>query len=1652
MTDSNLNIDKDNILSKQIDADDSLSDIKFDKLEPLSKFNIQTEGFLNFNANLNTENIINDFFIKDDELDAYIDDTIDPTKATFNALSVDKPIGAEEKITDLKPVLNFLSLHNFIKEKDFKRPSDIRLINDLLLEHTGYSWNQFNSNLIPRDVIESNEFQEGLLKIRTHYENDGFVIEDLEASNESELLKLTKGLGVEIGTGLLADALLAPLLPYGPPGWIVYGVSQFVIGLNANIQAQKIRIGKEATIGTDWINWNEAIAAGFVQMVPLGVTAKGWKGIRNSAIFGSSLAVTETGIRDLLGDDVGRDEYLLSIGVGGALGAGFKGTFEGLEGIFKKFKGNNNVDLNKLLTKEDKDLLIKSNNELKEINTKQIEAEGGDVKKLENDFKTQIEQQQQQQQQPQGNTKKNQDLGDLNLPDTRGKNVFYHGASQEFTLNESDTFGRAIQNLYGDGLYVTDDLVTSFKYRNKNKIKGQETEGIVYEIIEKQPVKFFDLDAPATPERIDQLRKIFDVDNYDSVDIIDRALDELGPNPSIGQIYNEIKLISDANELSASTTADLLSSFTELLQREGYGGFTHQGGNLAGGGERLHQVKIYFDPTNQIDIKQIDLDQFKTNTSNQKIETTLKNQGLGDSGKTPNQFSDRGIKSENLGLIEELIRLKKLKNEQGTSPVKTKYAMQLAGLKLFDDQVVDLSKTTRIKEYAQIYATINDIVPSEDLTVALTQALVLATDEVVNANTRFINALNSKDIARIEKTIDDLNKAFDQVNDWLGLSLPSATTFGRTGQALQIQGESGVAGKSVEEVMRMSQAEKRIAAETTSAKSKGIDERIKETSSLKEELQKVLEETKQTGDFSELYRISNKIEQTNGDVEKIVAIEKYQILPSLLMKGAKIFNEVGINALLAAPTTQEVNLLGGILNTYLNSFKFALGARNKTEIEAALRHFIALHSNFNFARKAWKRSWNMEDNFINLGNSKFESTQDRYQIATTNTDWVSRIGINWTGKGIRLPSRLMTSNDALIQASNLIGYANMKFFLHGKNNLKLKGDKLNEYIDDGINTILEYYLSNGKAAIPPDNNKIISRILEDSQEFSKSITFTNDIRTESIFGKGGKGVDRFAQNPLARIYFTFVKVPVNLIAEGFRLHPLTGIPITIGKNNKFFVGNSKGQNLNLVNEALSEVRHDLLSRDPLVVQRARGGMNLAQGLLLTVAGMSVYYGNKFLEEDYVPPIILTGSGPDYRKPEGKAMWKAMWKNGWRSYSVGKLQYNEDGSPKFKNGEPVYKFSSYQNIGIDPLSQVIGMTVDFVNSQGYINGKPYEDFTVGLVGVFSRNIFNASYTRQIDEFIKLLTTAPSLVDETGENPLKDYKVDKTKEYLAKQVTSRIVPYSNLLARFKQIPGDILELVHGREEVASDKDMSRFIQQRDTKVRPGDVIDQNLEIEDENFNEREIWKELQTYLNNNLQSKVPFYSADLPFLREHITNDPVLVPFKEGPFFFKTDLFSLQKHSTNKNYPIYQTLKLIGRQLPEPKDVIYGRYSKDEIEPKKLDTREYALLREFVNTHIPKTEKYGKVNLLQAINKYLDTKEFKILKEIIEKHGLSSDKGQIAAKEIYSNLYSINNYYIKSGEYEFFEQKLGTEEIKKRVEKKGKIMEEFVNEIQQELSNY
>jgi len=1631
MTDSNLKTNEDN----------PTSNVQFTELEPVDNKNKQTKGFVNFDANINTENIINSFYIDDIEFDFYKDDTFDPSKAAFNSafsenidfvsadLNNSELSVANQNILNPKrpevtdKTLKYLGVYQFIKTQ--KKPRTRIKLDNIFKELTGYSFDDAIESRIPRKVVESEKFQKGL---NAFYIQNKDNITIPEKSNLSPFTNQLQSFGYEVSGGVGLGIATAPMLQAGWPGIALYAITNGVGNYLLNEEAQKIRKGQLANIGKEGkTSEGEKIAALIVGAIPFATEAKGLQGIRNAALQGGATTTAETTIRTLIEENrlPNAEETITALSIGTLFGGAFKGSLDFFSDLIAKYAGKSAAQIDADLSNTDKKKVNKMIKDLEKIKKKEEKKLNEKVARVDNAF----------------------DQNNFNIQDTRGKNVFYHGASQEFTLNESDTFGRGVENLYGDGLYVTDDLVTSVKYKKKNKIKGQETEGVVYEITEKQPVKFFDLDAPASPEKIEQIKRIFSFDDDDYADIIDRVLDDVGPNPSIGKIYDEIKLYSNRRGLSAATTSDIFSSFTEELQREGFGGFIHQGGNLAGKGKRLHKVKIYFDPANQVDIKKVDLDQFRTKTQTQTNNQTEK---LGDPNFTPNQYTNKGIKSENIGLIKELIRLKKLKNEKGTSPVKTEYATQLGGLNLFDDGVIDLSKTEYIQELTRIYGLINDIAPSEDLAVALTQTVVLATDGVVDANIKYVNALNSKDFTKIENAINDLDEAFNQVNKFLTLSLPGSTTWGRVGKALQIEAPSGIAGKSVEEVMNMSGAERRIAAESIGETTISLDKQKDAISNLKKELTKALAEAKKTNDFTKLYKVANKIQQAEGDPQKIVAFEKHQILPSLVNKTARVVNEIGINALMSAPGTNEVNLIGGILNTYYNAFKLVKGSRDRDGAEAALRHVLALHSNFQFARKVWKKSWDMEDNLVNMGNSKIAlNPEDKFQLSTTNTDWASRVAFNWTGKAIRLPSRLMTSNDALIQAPNLMAYANMKFFLHGKNKLGYEGDKLNKYINDSSNTIIEYFLSNGKAEI---DDKIIARILKESQEFSKSITFTNNIRTDSLFGMGANEVNQWASNPIARLYLTFVRTPANLMSEGFKITPLIGTPFPTNTDNKFLNVAGEVGNVVTLNKFLAdEVRVDLLSPDPLIAQRARGGMDIAQGLGLTIGGLSFYYGNKFLEEDYVPDTILTGGGPDWTTKEGKAMWINMVKNGWQPYSVGKLQYNEDGSPKFKNGEPVYRYSSYDNTGFDPFAQAVGMMVDFVNSTGLIKGKPYDEFTVGWAGVVGRNIFNKSYTKQVNELMRLIAEAPSLVDDTGENPLQNYKSDKAKKFIADQTVSRLIPYSNLLARFKRIPDDILQLIGGysREEMLKDRDLSRYIQKRDEKVRPGDLIDKNIPIEDEAFNDKQLLKELWAYLNIAIHKKTPGYDGNLPLMREHITNEPIVHPYKEGPFGLGTNLFALRKHKTSKNYKIYLALKQIGRILPEPKDIITAGYSKNNIEGKKLDTTEYAQLREFINTHIPQGKKYGNVNLLKAVNNYLDSTTYKGLSSIVEKEGLTSEKGQMAAKKIYSELYKINNYYIKSGEGEFFLQVMGEKEILKRLEKKAKIKADFNNQLEKEL---
>ena len=67
---------------------------------------------------------------------------------------------------------------------------------------------------------------------------------------------------------------------------------------------------------------------------------------------------------------------------------------------------------------------------------------------------------------------------------------------------------------------------------------------------------------------------------------------------SLGQALDLIR-----NTNGAFKSQDVFDAIKKYLASQGYGGFTHQGGSLAGQGKRLHQVKIYWNPETQLELK-----------------------------------------------------------------------------------------------------------------------------------------------------------------------------------------------------------------------------------------------------------------------------------------------------------------------------------------------------------------------------------------------------------------------------------------------------------------------------------------------------------------------------------------------------------------------------------------------------------------------------------------------------------------------------------------------------------------------------------------------------------------------------------------------------------------------------------------------------------------------------------------------------------------------------------------------------------------------------------------------------------------------------------------------------------------------------------------
>ena len=1361
-----------------------------------------------------------------------------------------------------------------------------------------------------------------------------------EPTKEKQNLKgLAQGLGLEIGVGLGADYALAPLLAFGPFGVAAYGGGQFSAGYFANIQAQKLR-------GVKDISQAEAISAGLFQIIPFGSTAKiGKGGLKKAAMQGAGFATGETFVRDLLGDDVSRDEYLASIGLGGAFGVGFKGSIDGLGSIFKKIKDKTPAEADKLLTKKDKKIIDEAVNNLDQVGKKQqtdLQNKGVNI------------------------DKKNQVV------------------TRPFVM--PNQFKRTKPN-YGSASIIFesdfDKLAWSLRLGKKNP-----------------------------PQKEQEMLQAF----------ISQGFTEKEVRLHGANIHKKIKGI--VTEKTGSATAS--PSNTKGLTIEVPADAKYAG---------------------------------EVQTTLNKLDS--KKQDLGDTTKNPQQISFiKSLKPKQQKTIQEMVKV--LKDADVFTGSKSQQQTKLEGLGMFDDGIVKLSNTKFIKEYGQAYSKLYNLVPSDSLNYAIAQTITLQTEEVANVNKRLIEAIKTKNTGLIDQSIDELAESLVGVEEWLKLGIPLRTQTARTLKSFGMKPESGIEGKTVDEVMNLTPAEKSALTEKQPDIEMDLNQSILQNEKFRTDLKDALQQATETDDYSELVRLTTDLDTASGSVEKMIAIKNadaFQI-GKKLDRTARIYNEIGINALLSGPTTQKINLYSGVAQTFLKAFNNFSSSSNFTELEAARRHLFALFQNFDFALNAWKRSWDMEDNFINLGNIKGETSQ-RYMISSDKPYFPFK-AIDKFGKFIRLPSRLMTATDALVQAPNILAAANYQAYMEGVK-LGKSGDELNKYIKSHVDGIISYFLKNSKGDVgrlemidgqevfTPDT--VTQRILTRSKEFGKQITFTQDIRTEDLFGAGASKLNNLAvQNPVARFFFTFTRTPTNIIKEVMRYTPVINTPV----NRR--LPNGEYQNFNPFNALLlPEMKTDLLSPDPLVRANAIGQIRMGYAFGLLLAGLTFddyLFPDYDLNKDQPPHFKLTGGGPNYFTKEGAAMFISMYKNGWRPYSRAFLKYDENGEPLFKNGEPVYEYKTYENLP-DPIVSFVRMMVDFTQGGPFVKDKEFGEFTAGFSTIIGRNLFNRSYTQQINEAINLFSEIPAVGKNVDPEDNIPYTQKKFLDYVGRQVAGRSIPYSSFLSKLHRLPADLLTEMgfteqEARELAESKGDYSKlkWFMKPDTKTRAGDLANESVDFGDEEFNQANLALQALDNIKNKAQEIVPInLGGRLPLQIEHVTGDAITYPQKEG-----ADLLSLARHSTSKNHKYYMATQLIGRLLPEPPEIIRGSKFKGvgskNFVPKKLDKYEYNALKIYVNKT---TLKMGgrDVTLKQALDNYFDGRfmgnDYKANKAIIEEKGLGSPEGEMAAERIFQTMNKINTKFTNKGILEYTRDVMGNDEFTDRIKAKQNLQKNYFDRL-------
>ena len=421
------------------------------------------------------------------------------------------------------------------------------------------------------------------------------------------------------------------------------------------------------------------------------------------------------------------------------------------------------------------------------------------------------------------------------------------------------------------------------------------------------------------------------------------------------------------------------------------------------------------------------------------------------------------------------------------------------------------------------------------------------------------------------------------------------------------------------------------------------------------------------------------------------------IAKTKFQRSIEFFNSLYINSLLSGVFTQALNIKSGIYEALIRPIEQIGGGA----VRADLRSIRLGFAQYQGMMMGFKNT--MEATYLSLkqGDAVLDPlmrTQDNLEIvggkavrpiSGANLGFEGGFGtaVDWFGKAIELPSRLLMTGDEFLKQSNYRG----RLWTNAVENTLERGlslsskegkENLKRIFDEGFD-------KNGMANIK--DNVINKKTLD----YARESTYTNSLKGGSYRDWGSKVQDFLQNSPEFRFLAPFIRTPTNLWRHFGNRFPIQMPGTRLATK----------QNRDLWNSGDRRARAEVLGRQMIGVAATMYGIQLATDYVE--------------DKDGKPYQKITGNGPS--NFEIKKTWLSM---GWQPYSI--AQVNDDGTITYK-----------QYNRMDPRFYILGLIADLTENINNINDEEKGDIWSSAAFNVFKNASNKTYLRGITDAMNLL---------------------------------------------------------------------------------------------------------------------------------------------------------------------------------------------------------------------------------------------------------------------------------------------------------------------------